>query len=249
LPPGLCAGASRPRATQQRPLLPSELRRGQRLASRNGERKTLRGAVSFLKDKKSILNRGWRGSCDAMAQPHIISTTVTSPGRTFKRADAIPDSLLRELRHHLVTRQVSSGISLLDANQHLIAQLAPDQSNASALTGAIAQWVDIGYRGPEFLEQVLSKFPKEQRSELPLSGYLQLRMAEGLLALLRDHPDEALRHFDLVLLLQEEFQDKAAVAIAHFWNARCHRKKGEYDEALRRSAVGRELAQALGFPT
>lgn len=173
---------------------------------------------------------------------------MTSPRRDPKRAEAIPNSLLRELRRDLVTRQVSSGISLLDAHQHLFAQFAPGQSNAAALVGALAQWVDIGYRGPDFLEQVLTKFRKEQRSELPLSDYLQLRMAEGLLALLRDHPDEALRHFDLVLLLQEEINDKAAVAIAHFWNARCHRKKGEYDEALRRSAVGRELAQALDFP-
>jgi tetratricopeptide (TPR) repeat protein len=173
---------------------------------------------------------------------------VTSPRRDTRRTELIPDSLLRELRQHLVTRQVSSGISLLDSNQHLFSQLGPGQPNAAALAGALAQWVDIGYRGPDFLEQVLARFPKEQRSELPFSDYLQLRMAEGLLALLRDHPDEALRHFDLVLLLQEEIQDKAAVAIAHFWNARCHRKKGEYDEALRRSAVGRELAQALGFP-
>jgi tetratricopeptide (TPR) repeat protein len=37
------------------------------------------------------------------------------------------------------------------------------------------------------------------------------------------------------------------VAIAHFWNGRCHRKKGEYDEALKRSAAGRELAQSLGY--
>src|SRR5260370_2790454 len=72
-------------------------------------------------------------------------------------------------------------------------------------------------------------------------------MAEGLLALLRDRPDEALRHFDLVLSLQDEIEDKEAVAIAHFWNGRCHRKKGEYDEALKRSAVGRELAQSLGY--
>ena len=183
-----------------------------------------------------------------MPKPNIISSTVTSPRRDLKRADTIPDSLLRELRQHLATRQVSSGIALLEANQHLFAQLGPGQPNAAALVGAIAQWVDIGYRGPDLLEQVLARFPKEHRNGLPLTDYLQLRMAEGLLALLRDHPGEALRHFDLVLLLQEEIEDKAAVAIAHFWNARCHRKKGEYDEALRRSAVGRELAHALGFP-
>src|ERR1043166_8942815 len=74
-------------------------------------------------------------------------------------------------------------------------------------------------------------------------------MSEGLLALLRDNPDDALREFDLVLSMQDELEDKEVVAIAHFWNARCHRKKGEYDEALKRAGVGRELAQVLGFPT
>ena len=98
------------------------------------------------------------------------------------------------------------------------------------------------------MEQLLARFPREKRGHLPLSDYLQLRMAEGLLALLRDHPDEALRQFDLVLSMQEEIEDKEVVAIAHFWNARCHRKKGEYDEALKRAGVGRELAQSLGFP-
>src|SRR5262249_49215669 len=75
-----------------------------------------------------------------------------------------------------------------------------------------------------------------------------LRMAEGLLALLRDHPDEALHHFDLVLTMHEEIPDKEVVAISHFWNARCHSREGEYVEALKRAGVGREMAQSLGYP-
>jgi tetratricopeptide (TPR) repeat protein len=163
-------------------------------------------------------------------------------------AHEIPDSLLQELRQNLVSRQVSNGIGLLDANAHLFALFDPAQRNAAALVGAVAQWVDIGYSGPELLEQLLQHFPREQRGKFSVADYVHLRMAEGLLALLHDHPDEALRHFDLVLTLQEEIEDKEVVAIAHFWNARCHRKKGEYDEALKRAGVGRELAMALGFP-
>jgi tetratricopeptide (TPR) repeat protein len=166
----------------------------------------------------------------------------------IRAAPEIPDSLLQELRQNLVTRQVSSGIALLEANAHLFAVLDPSQRNAAALVGAVAQWVDIGYCGPELIEQLLQHFPTEQRGKFPICDYVHLRMAEGLLALLRDHPDEALRQFELVLMLQEEIEDKEVVAIAHFWNARCHRKKGEYDEALKRAGVGRELATALGFP-
>ena len=147
----------------------------------------------------------------------------------------------------MVTRHVSSGFAVLDEHQHLFSLLDPRQPNAAALAGHVAQWVDIGYGEPELVEQLLARFPKEMKKELPVGDYLQLRMAEGLLALLHDHPDEALRHFDLVLSLQDEIEDKEVVAIAHFWNGRCHRKKGEYDEALKRSAAGRELAQSLGF--
>lgn len=164
------------------------------------------------------------------------------------RASSIPDQLLQELKQYLVSRQVSNGIALLDAHAGLFASLSPVQRNAAALVGAVAQWVDIGYREPELVEQLLECFPKEQRKKLAVGEYLQLRVAEGLLALLRDHPDEALRHFDLVLTLQDEVEDKEVVAVVHFWNARCHRKKGEYDEALKQAGVGRDLALSLGFP-
>lgn len=160
----------------------------------------------------------------------------------------MPRQLLQELKHNLVMRHVSSGIELLNRHQHLFATVGPEQANAAAFVGCMAQWVDIGYGEPDLIEEMLSRFPKETRGRLPVNDYLQLRMAEGLLELLRDHPEEALRQFDLVLSMQEAIEDKEVVAIAHFWNARCHRKKGEYDEALKRAGVGRELAQVLGYP-
>ena len=162
--------------------------------------------------------------------------------------EEIPQQLLRDLKNNLVSRQVSAGIALLDAHVSLFNSLEPLQPNAAAFVGYVAQWVDIGYGSPDLVEQLLARFPKPVRGRLAMADYLQLRMAEGLLALLRDHPDEALHQFDLVLSMQEEMEDPELVAIAHFWNARCHRKKGEYDEALKRAGVGRELAQALGFP-
>ena len=165
-----------------------------------------------------------------------------------KKSHGVPRRLLQELKQNLVMRQVSSGVGLLETHNHLFASIRPEQPNAAAFVGCVAQWVDIGYGEPGLIEQLLARLPKEKRGRLPVSDYLQLRMAEGLLALLRDHPDDALRQFDVVLSMQEEIEDKEVVAIAHFWNARCHRKKGEYDEALKRAGVGRELAQALGFP-
>ena len=160
----------------------------------------------------------------------------------------IPDSLLHELKSFVASREVGRATALLEEQAHLFSGLQWSQKNAASFVGYVAQWVDIGYREPELLAELLGRFPKEARARLPLSDYLQLRMAEGLLALLHDEPDEALFHFDLVLALQEEIEDKELIAIAQFWNARCHRKKGEYDEALKHAGLGRELASALGFP-
>ena len=178
----------------------------------------------------------------------MIASTVATALRTTKNGNEIPRQLLQDLKHNLAMRQVSSGIELLETHTHLFATIDPAQRNAAAFVGCVAQWVDLGYGDPGLIERLLARIPKEKRGRLPVNEYLQLRMAEGLLALLRDHPDEALRHFDVVLSMQEEIEDKEMVAIAHFWNARCHRKKGEYDEALKRAGVGRELAQSLGFP-
>ena len=168
--------------------------------------------------------------------------------RTAKQQPEISRKLLQDLKRNLAVREVSSGIALLEAHEHLFSSVDPAQRNAAAFVGCVAQWVDIGYGEPALIEQLLARVPKEKRGRLPVNDYLQLRMAEGLLALLRDHPDDALLQFDVVLSMQEEIEDKEIVAIAHFWHARCHRKKGEYDEALKRAGVGRELAQALGFP-
>jgi tetratricopeptide (TPR) repeat protein len=159
----------------------------------------------------------------------------------------IPDSLLRELKEHVAARQVSRGIELLDRHQQLFSSLDPEQKNAAAFVGYVAQWMDIGYGEPELLEKLLARFAPGNRARLPLRDYLHLRMAEGLLALLHDEPEKALGHFDVVLSLQQEIEDKELVAITQFWNARCHRKKGEYDEALKHAGMGRELALNLRF--
>jgi tetratricopeptide (TPR) repeat protein len=183
---------------------------------------------------------------DDLAGSAIIPSVPNA--QKTQKGHEVPKRLLQDLKQNLALRQVSNGIALLDGHAYLFDGAGPLQANAAAFIGCVAQWVDIGYGEPGLIEQLLARFPREKRGRLPVSDYLQVRMAEGLLALLRDHPDEALSHFDLVLSMQEEIEDKEVVAIAHFWNARCHRKKGEYDEALKRAGVGRELAQALGFP-
>ena len=72
-----------------------------------------------------------------------------------KKNPEIPDSLLRELKENVALRNVSKGIALLDAHAHLLSSLDPEQPNAAAFAGYVAQWVDIGFRGPELLQDFL----------------------------------------------------------------------------------------------
>ncbi|HWZ41901.1 MAG TPA: hypothetical protein VNW97_00415 [Candidatus Saccharimonadales bacterium] len=158
-----------------------------------------------------------------------------------------PDSLLQELKLNLVARNISQGMALLEKYSDLVANLDPERWNAAGLAAYLAQWVDVGYLKPGLMEAVLGRFSREARSRLPVGDYLQLRMAEGALALSQDRPDDARCQFEFVLSLQEEIADRTLVSLAHYWKARCHRRKGEYDDALKHAAIARNIALELGY--
>jgi tetratricopeptide (TPR) repeat protein len=139
-------------------------------------------------------------------------------------------------------------MSLLGKNRRLLTSLQPDEADAGTLLGYLAQWIDLGFDSHDLLRRVVAKFKKPLRARLRLCDYLHLRMAEGLLAMGNESFDDAIAHFDFVLLLGEETEDRETLAIADFWKGRCLRRKGEYDLALICTAKGRELANSLGHP-
>jgi tetratricopeptide (TPR) repeat protein len=70
-------------------------------------------------------------------------------------------------------------------------------------------------------------------------------MAEGMAAMVEEAMETAIGHFDFVLSLGEELDDRFLLAIVHFWKGRCLRRRGEYDEALIYTNKGRDLALGL----
>ena len=100
---------------------------------------------------------------------------------------------------------------------------------------------------PRCCEHILSRFPAAVRSNLPLLDYLHLRMAEGVLAMSAEDYDRAAAHFLLVQSFEDEIEDGELLAIANFWMGRCRRKAGQYDEALRYTERGENLALAQGY--
>lgn len=158
----------------------------------------------------------------------------------------IPDKLIAQLKQNIASRRIQSGISALQEHQGLLASLDPTRPNASPLVCYVAQWVDIGFDRPARVKELLSLFPKPLRSELPLSGYIYLRMAEGMLAMSEEVSAQAVADFDIVLALGRDLGDKETLVVANFWKARCLRKAGEYDSAFTHTVIARNLALELG---
>jgi tetratricopeptide (TPR) repeat protein len=158
----------------------------------------------------------------------------------------ISDDFLARLKEDLVCRRVGRGTARLAEHSQLLTSFDPCAKNAALFTGYLAQWVDVGFRRPGLVKEIISHFSKEIRARLPLHDYLHLRMAEGMAAMAEESKEEAIRHFDFVLSLEAEMADKELLAIANFWKARCLRMKGEYDHALAFAVKGRELAADLG---
>ena len=160
----------------------------------------------------------------------------------------ISDEFLAQLKEDLVRRRVGRGMARLEGRHDLLTCCDPDNKNAALFAGYLAQWVDIGFPHFALVKEMVASFSKAQRTHLPLYDYLHLRMAAGMVAMAEESTDEAIRHFDFVLGLEQEIDDKELLAIANFWKGRCLRMKGEYDQALVFAARGRELAHELGHP-
>jgi len=156
------------------------------------------------------------------------------------------DEFLAQLKEDLVCRRVERGLTRLDWHSPLLTSFDPEKKNAALFTGYLAQWVDIGFQRPSLVRDVVARFPRSVRARLPLQDYLHLRMAEGMLAMAEEAKDEAIQHFDFVLSLSAESDDRELMSIANFWKGRCLRMKGEYDQALAFAVRGKELALELG---
>jgi tetratricopeptide (TPR) repeat protein len=160
----------------------------------------------------------------------------------------IDAGFLSQLREHVAAREIERGIACLRSQQDLIANLDPSEENAAHLLAHLAIWIDIGFSGPP-LQELLQRFEHLEpglRSKLSIADYICLRMAEGMAAMVEEAMETAIGHFDFVLSLGKELDDRFLLAIACFWKGRCLRRRGEYDEALIYTGKGKDLAVGLG---
>jgi tetratricopeptide (TPR) repeat protein len=161
----------------------------------------------------------------------------------------IESDFLSQLRDLVAAREIERGIASLRSHRDLIANLDPSRQNAARLLAQVAIWNDIGFSGPP-LKDLLQRFAQLEsglRSRLSIAEYICLRMAEGMAAMVEEAMEPAIGHFDFVLSLGQELDDRFLLSIAYFWKGRCLRRRGEYDEALIYTVKGKELALGLGY--
>jgi tetratricopeptide (TPR) repeat protein len=155
--------------------------------------------------------------------------------------------LLAKLRDLLEDRQIGAGIALLEQNRAAWSLAAPDKCHAGLALGCLARWVDVGYEDEAPLRELLERFPANQRRPLAVADYVELRMAEALVAMREENLTKALHHLDTALLLSGEIEAPEVTVTASLWKARCLRKAGEYDQALDVTRQGMRLAESLGL--
>jgi tetratricopeptide (TPR) repeat protein len=175
--------------------------------------------------------------------PSAAARRLPSTART-----RILDDALTRLKDDLVSRRIGNGIDWLKSHRALLVSLPPTHKNAATLLAYLAQWIDVGFDRPQLVKELLSRFPQALRASLPLSDYVYIRMAEGLVAMSQEEFEAAIRHFETVLSFENDLPDRELVAIANFSIARCQRRMGRYDAALGYTIKAKELALQLDHP-
>jgi tetratricopeptide (TPR) repeat protein len=165
------------------------------------------------------------------------------PARRNRLEMTIGLQFVQDLERALSLRRVSDGIAMLDEAEVSWSQVLVTDPHATELLLLIAQWTDVGYRDYHLLDALLAKFPVECRRKLSFEDYLRLRMVEGFRALSAEDVDNAIEILDFVLRAESEMAGEHLMTLAHFWKARAHRKKGEYEMGLKQIVRARELAE------
>lgn len=158
----------------------------------------------------------------------------------------LPAELLETLPPLLTQRHIGAGTELLEHYRDRLNRLQAHEQGVGKLIGLVAQWTDVGFDDQGLLARLLGS-ANGDRDSLSLGDYVQLRMAEGLLAMGREDLPAALQHLDAALMLSDDLKDGSVKTLATFWKARCLRKAGEYDQAIEIARQAFEMAAGAGL--
>ena len=150
-----------------------------------------------------------------------------------------------DLKAAVMARQIEVGFQILERSTADVEAIDPDDPRAAHMVLCIAEWVDAGYSDHRLIESLLGRFSPERKRRMSISDYLLLRMAEAFACIAKEDADSAIALLQFVLQAERELNDPRLMVLAHFWKGRAHRKKGEYDAALRDITEARRLASKV----
>jgi tetratricopeptide (TPR) repeat protein len=157
-------------------------------------------------------------------------------------------TLLRRLNDALIHRSITDGIQLLHNADKDFNRLNAADPYAPSYLLCLAQWVDLGYRDLTLFNDLIGRMSKVQRGQLPLSDYVNLKMAEAYRAFASADTQGAIPMLDFVLRIEPGIVDLHLIVLCHFWKARAHRSQGEYDLALEHIVAAKAMASRLKAP-
>jgi tetratricopeptide (TPR) repeat protein len=157
-------------------------------------------------------------------------------------------ALLRKLDDALVGRRVSEGFKLLERASDEVDNLTSHDPHAVSYLLNIVQWVDLGYRDHQLVEELLKRFTAVCRADMKVADFIQLRMAEAFLAFASEDAATAISILGSVLAVQPEVSEPRLILMMHFWKGRAHRQKGEYELAMHHILEAKGLARQLRAP-
>src|SRR5262245_9789495 len=98
-------------------------------------------------------------------------------------ASLIPEELLSALKADIDLRRIEDGMSRLAGCAHVFDSFRPSDPNAASFLGTLAQWCDIGYADLGLVKRLIATYNTKYRLKLCVSDLIQLRMAQGMVAM------------------------------------------------------------------
>jgi tetratricopeptide (TPR) repeat protein len=160
----------------------------------------------------------------------------------------LSSSFIKKLDDALVGRRVDEGFRLLDHAGAGVWAVTRKDPHAWAFLLSVAQWVDLGYGKLQLLEDLLKQLSGTSRRDMKLIDFLRLRLSEAFAVFASDRPGETISILEQVLTLETEVCEPRLLVVTHFWKARAHRKKGEYEPAMRHISMAKEIAERMHAP-
>ena len=161
---------------------------------------------------------------------------------------SINSTMLTELEGALTDLSIRDGFELLDSALNTPARFRYPNPDAISLLLCLAQWIDIGYRNLDALNDLYAPLASLDIGQLSFLEFLQLRMIEGFCNLATENHTGAISVLGAALSVGEATMWPHLKFVAHFWKSRAHRRAGEYEAASSHLAAAKEIIQAVDAP-